>query len=522
MQTFHELPTLKPFNEASQLNTRPELFAGAPIETNISPAFNIHSHDDFADVSPHLTRLIEKIVGAVINSDRGLSIYTQLSPEILPPGQLKEIYSAARSLGTEYVSLDSVEARMVERGVYDGTTTALLNRCVSVAAHPSEEVTIIAEIKKEGRRRLFTRVLADSSENIRDEQKLPDEVIAEMYRDLDELTSQVSEVKSNQQAIEEALERYNTPDRALRSGVPHLDDALNGLKPGTNTIISAATGVGKSIFAGDIIRRNCFVDGVPTLLITLEMDAPAYMNRLISAQASIPASDIEDGCLEGNELARYQAFAYDYGDAPLWIADDFELTLESIVAEIRMRVARDGVRLVVVDYLGLVEVESMRQASEYERVSYVSRTLTRLAADLDIVLISVAQQNRQGSTGTQVSTLKGSSGLEQDASNVILLDRLDPKEYGDTIRIRVGKTRFGKGAGAEITVDAEYPYQRFGIMQNAGWRIDESRGPEILELIRQARKSKGEPPSAEFFANSRFGVHDPELNTHLNEENAGE
>ncbi|MGW4994276.1 replicative DNA helicase [Streptomyces mirabilis] len=255
---------------------------------------------------------------------------------------------------------------------------------------------------------------------------------------------------------------------AAVTGLTDLD-ALMKLMPGQMIVVAARPAMGKSALALGIATANA-ATGAPTLVHSLEMGRAEVSNRILAARARVAFHHLRDGVdsMTQDDWDRLDQHAPGLRSLPLWM--DYNVTISP--ARIRSRIksiVRETGRapLVVVDYLQLMQTDqrSARQ-SPYERVTEISRELKILASDTGSTLIALAQLNRgpeqRADKRPQVSDLRDSGALEQDADAIILLHRED---YYENESSRAGETdlivaKHRNGPTATVTVAHQFHYSR--------------------------------------------------------------
>lgn len=248
--------------------------------------------------------------------------------------------------------------------------------------------------------------------------------------------------------------------RGLSTGIGALDDSIGGLKPGQLILVAARPGVGKSILTAGFARSAAMHRNVPSVIFSLEMAKGEVMRRLLSAETSIGLSKILRSELSLEERAKLTGKVEAVRGAPLFIDDTRQSDISTIRASARRLQQRHGLGLCVVDYLQLMGttpgVENRAQA-----LGEVSRGLKILAGDLQAPVVAAAQLNRlaeqRSDRRPQLSDLRESGSLEQDADVVILLHRPDyqnpESERAGEIDLIVAKNR--NGPEETITVSAQ-------------------------------------------------------------------
>jgi replicative DNA helicase len=244
--------------------------------------------------------------------------------------------------------------------------------------------------------------------------------------------------------------RVSGRERGLSTGLQGLDDLTGGLHPGELVLLAARPSAGKSALALSIARHAALSCGAPAAFVSLEMSRADLGERVLVALSGVDGQRVRHGWLSADEVA---ALVRARGSVPagaMWVSDEPGQTALRVAAAARRLQRRHGIRLLVVDYLQLVEPED-RRANRNEQVSAVSRRLKLLALELRIPVLALAQLNREVEHRTdrepRLADLRDSGSLEQDADVVLLLwappavnDFPNP---GDVIECVVAKQRNG-------------------------------------------------------------------------------
>lgn len=246
-------------------------------------------------------------------------------------------------------------------------------------------------------------------------------------------------------------ERIDGVRPGLSSGLKSLDKKIGGFRPGRLYIVAARPSIGKSslvtTFLGTIAEA-----GDPCLLFSLEMDSCEVGDRLLCGDSGVdghrylhPTSMIDD------EVAAVAESAHRVSALPLLIDDRSSHSVGQIMSVARRAVARDGVKLIAIDYLQLLQADDPRaRQSRQEFVADTTRRLKNLAKDLAVPVVLVSQLNRQAesteSKRPSMSHLRESGAIEQDANVVLLLHRpdfYDPMDEPGVSYLIVAKNRGG-------------------------------------------------------------------------------
>lgn len=267
----------------------------------------------------------------------------------------------------------------------------------------------------------------------------------------------------------EELESIDGRDGTL-TGVPtgfaDLDALTHGLHPGQLVIVAARPGIGKSTLGLDLARSASIRHGLTSVIFSLEMSRSEITMRLLSAEARVPLHHMRTGHMGDEDWQRLARRMGEVAEAPLFIDDSPNLSMMEIRAKARRLKQRHDLRLVVVDYMQLMQ-SPRRVENRQQEVSEISRAMKLLAKELDVPVIAISQLNR-GPEQRQdkkplLSDLRESGSLEQDADVVILLYREDAFERespraGEADLI-VAKHR--NGPTATVAVAFQGHYSRF-------------------------------------------------------------
>jgi replicative DNA helicase len=254
----------------------------------------------------------------------------------------------------------------------------------------------------------------------------------------------------------EQIEKIHQRGRALAgvsTGFFDIDDLLSGLQPGNLIVIAARPGVGKSALVTNLARNVAVGDhqnpGTPVVLFSLEMSRFEIGMRLLCSEAKVGWSRIRSGGASNDDWIRIRDASEDLHQAPLFIVDAGNVSIVDIRAKARRLRSKEGLGLVVVDYLQLMSGHA-RTESRQQEVAEISRSLKMLAKELEVPVIAVSQLNRNPETRAdkkpQLSDLRESGSIEQDADIVMFIHRDDANEEDakrNTTDIIVAKNRNG-------------------------------------------------------------------------------
>lgn len=273
-----------------------------------------------------------------------------------------------------------------------------------------------------------------------------------------------------QDTVTELEEMEARPDglNGVPTGFRELDQLTNGLHPGQMIVIAARPAVGKSTLGLDIARAAAIHNNQATVIFSLEMSRTEITTRLISAEAGIKLQALRTGKLQDSDWQKIARVLGQSNDAPLFIDDSPNMTMPEIRAKCRRLKQQNDLKLVVLDYLQLMS-SGKRVESRQQEVSEFSRALKLLAKELEVPVIAISQLNRGPEQRTdkkpQISDLRESGAIEQDADMIMLLHREDVYDKDN----RPGEADFivakhRNGPTDVITVVFQGHYSRFGDM----------------------------------------------------------
>ncbi|MDZ7910660.1 MAG: DnaB-like helicase C-terminal domain-containing protein, partial [Rhodococcus sp. (in: high G+C Gram-positive bacteria)] len=263
-------------------------------------------------------------------------------------------------------------------------------------------------------------------------------------------------VRSGSRFIVDVRRVDSVPVRCVEvDNADHLYLASESMIPTHNSTLSM-----------DFMRSCSIKHGMPSVIFSLEMSRTEIVMRLLSAEAKIKLGDMRSGKMTDDDWTKLARRMSEISEAPLFVDDSPNLTMMEIRAKARRLKQRNGLKLIVVDYLQLMS-SGKKVESRQQEVSDFSRQLKLLAKELECPVVAVCQLNRGPEQRTDkkpmVSDLRESGSLEQDADMVILLHRPDAIERDDPrggeADLILGKHR--NGPTATITVAHQLHLSRF-------------------------------------------------------------
>ena len=442
---------------------------------------------DLGRIQPQARELEEAVLGALMLEK---DAYSQVS-DILKPDSFYDsihqiIYRAIVTLASKQAPVDmltvveelkkSGEIEAVGGPVY----IAQLTEKVASAAHIEFHARIIAQ------KYLARELIGFSSEVTNkafDETFDVEDLMQEAESKLFELSqgNVKKDVTQINPVIKEALNLLeiaaNRPEglSGLQTGFDNLDKVTSGWQNSDLVIIAARPAMGKTAFVLSMAKNMAVTYKSPVALFSLEMSNVQLVNRLIVNTCEIPGEKIKNGQLAPYEWEQLDFKIKELYDAPLFIDDTPSLSVFELRTKARRLVREHGVKIIIIDYLQLMNASGMQYGSREQEVSMISRSLKGLAKELNIPIIALSQLNRgvEGRTGIegkrpQLSDLRESGAIEQDADMVCFIHR---PEYYKILEDEKGNSLIGlaeiiiakhrNGATADVMLRFKSEFARF-------------------------------------------------------------
>lgn len=212
----------------------------------------------------------------------------------------------------------------------------------------------------------------------------------------------------------------------LTTGIESLDKKLMGLKPEALIIIAGRPKMGKTTLAMNIADHNAVQCGKQVLVFSLEMSNQQLMDKSLASIGSIPLNALKDGSAMSSHSNELLAASSKIAKSGLVLYDRKGATINRIRSVSRRHRMKHGLDLILVDHIGLVDVDDSR-ANAVQRISEITRQLKLLAKELDVPVIALSQLNRQLEARPNKrpvpSDLRDSGSIEQDADLIMFVYR---------------------------------------------------------------------------------------------------
>lgn len=436
--------------KSSSANTLSRGFSNQSGSVRKSSLANpLSGEQSFGKLPPQAIDMEEAVLGALmLEKDALTEVADVLKPDSFYKETHQRIYSAILTLFADSEPIDMLtvtaklrstgELELIGGAAYIMELTSKVNSAANIEFHA--RIISQASIKRE-LIRISSEIQKEAFEDTTDVFRLLDKTEQSLF--------QISEsnIKKNysdmgalmRQALAELDQKKNNTDglTGVPSGFSALDRLTSGWQKTELMILAARPGMGKTAFVVSSLRNAAVDFGVPVAIFSLEMSSVQLVNRLISAEAEIDSEKIRKGSLAPHEWEQLHHRIHKLTNAPIFIDDTPALSILELRAKARRLKAQHDIQMIVIDYLQLMtgDTGGKGAGNREQEIAMISRSLKNLAKELDVPVIALSQlsravETRGGEKRPQLSDLRESGSIEQDADMVIFLYR--PEYYGIT------------------------------------------------------------------------------------------
>lgn len=399
----------------------------------------------YGRVQPQAIPLEEAVLGAImIDKDGFPSIIEILRKESFYLEKNQEIFSVMSDLfgKSQPIDLLTVHESLKKSGKLDevGGISYLmeLTNKVGSAANIEFHARIIAQkfIQRE-LIRVSTQTIHEAFEDTKDVLELLDDTERGLYEITDNnLNSGYESLASlaiKAQKEIEAVSQKGSEMTGVTTGFPALDKMTNGWQPSDLIIVAARPGMGKTAFTLSL-AKNAAEAGRGIAFFSLEMASVQLVQRLISMEAEINSGKLRNGQMEEYEWRKLHAAVEKLSQVPIYIDDTPAINIFELRAKCRRLKQNHNISMIIIDYLQLMAgAPNDKRGNREQEISSISRALKGLAKELHVPVIALSQlsravESRGGEKRPQLSDLRESGAIEQDADIVTFIYR--PGYYG--------------------------------------------------------------------------------------------
>ena len=426
---------------------------------------------------PHSIEAERSVLGAMLLDVGALdSMLEQLKPDDFYQDAHASIFEAMRNIrqagnAVDVVTLSNALEKSGKLESAGGLVylTELMN-FVPTAANVSHYGKIVEEHSiQRALIRVGNEMIRDGMNDRRDVEDSLNDAERKIYdismRKTDEtLTPAVEIVPDTINQIGEIVNRKGKLT-GIATGFSKLDRLTNGLQKSDLIILAARPAMGKSAFAMNIAQYAALHDNRSVAVFELEMSKEQLMMRIMCTEASVDSQRIKDGSLSNEEMQRLMEVSGPLQASKLFIDDSAGATVASIRSKCRRLKAQQGLDLLIIDYMQLMQgtgTGGRKNDNRQQEITDMTRAMKLLARELNVPIILLSQLNRgpemRQDHRPMISDLRESGSIEQDADMVILLYRaaVYDETAGNESEAIVAKNRHGPIETCKLAFQGEY------------------------------------------------------------------
>jgi len=423
----------------------------------------------YGKVQPQATQIEEVVLGALMLDKDAMAIVLDiLTPDSFYKKPHAIIFDAMIHLfeRSQPVDILTVHEALKKAGQLEviggvGFLVELTNKVAS-AANIEFHSRIIAQkhIQRE-LIRVSTSTISDAFEDTKDVFEMLDEAESNLFditqKNLNRRYTKLGDLAIKAQKELEALSKKVEGMTGVPSGFTEMDRITNGWQRSDLVIVAARPGMGKTAFTLAMAKNAALDFNRPVAFFSLEMSALQLTHRLMSMVAEIPGSKLRNAQLEDYEWQQLNTAVERFSEVPIYIDDTPAINIFELRAKCRRLKMHHDIQLIVIDYLQLMAAgpDQKRGGTREQEISTISRALKSMAKELDVPVIALSQlsravETRGGNKRPQLSDLRDSGAIEQDADIVLFIYRpdyyemeSDPTISKDHAEIMISKHRNG-------------------------------------------------------------------------------
>ena len=418
----------------------------------------------FGKVPPQSKDLEEAVLGAIMLEKSAFDTVIEiLKAECFYVEANQRIYKAMISLAQKSLPIDLLtvveELKFKEEldlvgGPY--YVSKLTNAVVSSANIEAHSRIVLQKFIQRELIRISGEIIGDAYEDSTDVFDLLDDAESKLFeitnshlrKNFDDINTVL--VKTIQRI--EDMRNRDEDITGVPTGFPSLDKLTYGWQPTDLIVLAARPSVGKTAFALNLARTAALHPTKPTTVafFSLEMSAGQLVQRILSAESEIWLEKINRGKLEEHEMKQlYKRGIERLSNAPIFIDDTAALNIFELRAKCRRLKNKSNLGMIIIDYLQLMSGGGggIKGGNREQEISSISRDLKALAKELQVPIIALSQLSREvekrkeGAKIPQLSDLRESGAIEQDADMVMFLYR---PEYYDITANENGESNKGE------------------------------------------------------------------------------
>ena len=424
-------------------------------------------------VPPQNIEAEQAVLGALLlDWDAMANVVSFLRPDRFYSLQNQLIFDAMLKLYTKNIRVDSVSLanELTQMGKLEQAGGSAYIASLTDTVPSSANIESYADIvlDRAARRDLISvssEIRASSYDLQTESQSLLDSAEQKIFAlsERNETTTVYDAKQMMVKEIELIEARYKSKNQftGIPTGFAKLDTYTSGFQNSELIIIGARPSIGKTALALSMIQNIACEKKIPCGFFSLEMPYESIGMRLLAQEARVPMHKIRSGMLKIEDVQKVQQAASRWYEAPLYTIDTPNMRLLELRAMARRLVTNHGVKIIFIDYIGLITTENTKK-EQWEQVSEISKSLKALARELEIPIVALSQVARDAEgSEPNLAQLRGSGSIEQDADVVMFLhrDRLKEEVAAQEGKIILAKQR--NGATGDIPIIFIPGYSKF-------------------------------------------------------------
>lgn len=387
---------------------------------------------DMLDFIPHSADAEQSVIGAVLIRHSAIDEIATLKPDHFYVAAHREIYRVMVEMASSGKQIDAVTLAITvsERGL-DGVTGGLAYIGQIAQNTPSAaNVKRYAEIVQS---KAIERQLLAAADEIR-AAVMANGATKEKLNKAQSVVMAISEVRQAKQPrkvadalsdyVDTLTRRHAGENRGLSTGLSSLDEPLGGgLQDGNLVIVAGRPSMGKSAFT-NCLAINAAMDGHNVAIMSMEMTETEQIDRMVATLGHVSLQDVLDAKMAGQSGERINLGVSKLNELPIFIDEEGGLSVHEVMSKARQVKRRNGLKMLIVDALGLMDYDSTKAVSE---LGQITKTFKAFAKEMNIPVIVLCQLSRKCEERQDkrpvLSDLRDSGNIEQDADVVVMLYR---------------------------------------------------------------------------------------------------
>lgn len=434
---------------------------------------------DITRIQPHSVESEQSILGSILlDKDAIITVAETITPTDFYKDAHRIIYESMMALNNKNEPIDMVTLtdELRKRGYLDDIGGVTYLTSLSTIVPTTSNVKYYADIVKE--KSVLRQLIkasndiinlgygsGESAENVLDfaEKKIFD---ISQERTNDDFKP-INQVLMDTYDMIESIYSNKSDVIGVTTGFKDLNKKINGLQRTDLILVAARPAMGKTAFALNLVQNAAIKGNASVAVFSLEMSKEQLAQRMIAAQSNVELKKMKTGTLNDADWPRIISAMAVMSDAKIFIDDTPGIKINELRSKCRKLKMEQGLDLVMIDYLQLMESDSKNESRQQE-ISKISRSLKILAKELDCPVVALSQLSRAPEQRADhrpvLSDLRESGAIEQDADIVMFLYRDEyyhsDSEKKDLAEIIIAKNRHGETGSVELVWMGSI--QRFG------------------------------------------------------------